>query len=153
MLKKTLILLTIILFLLVFQYIHTLKKNTQTSSGKTSEEIKTLIEQAKQGDVKSQIEVGLLYFRGQGVERDYQEAVKWYTKSAEQGYADAQFQLGQMYSSGEGVIEDYIEAYKWYLLAGMNGEEVADVKRTLQDKMTPEQIAQAQKLAKEFVEK
>ena len=39
---------------------------------------------------------------GQGVQKDYKEAVKWYRKAAEQGYAKAQFNLGFMYYKVKG---------------------------------------------------
>ena len=48
------------------------------------------------------------------------------------------------------AIEDYVEAYKWILLAGMNGEDVVDNKKWLTERMTPSQIAEAQRLAKKF---
>jgi len=35
-----------------------------------------------------------MYDRGQGVPKDYKEAVKWYRLAAEQGVPKAQFSLG-----------------------------------------------------------
>ena len=58
-----------------------------------------------------------MYGRGQGVVKDYQEAIKWFKLSAEQGYAQAQYNLGLMYSKGEGVPSDDKEAVKWYRLS------------------------------------
>ena len=57
-----------------------------------------------------------------------------------------------MYYDGKGVPQDYTKAYKWALLAQMNGNEDT-LKEELAYKMTPAQIAFAQKLAKEFTEK
>jgi hypothetical protein len=58
-----------------------------------------------------------------------------------------------MYHKGDGVPQDYIEAYKWFLLAGMNGATVTEIKEELAREMTSAQIAEAQKLAKEFTER
>ena len=45
---------------------------------------------ADQGYANAQNNLGVLYFKGQGVTQDYKEAVKWYRLSADQGDADAQ---------------------------------------------------------------
>ena len=63
------------------------------------------------------------------------------------------FYLAVLYYSGQGVIEDYIEAYKWTLLAAMNGYDVSEFKALLKEQMTTSQIAEGQRLAKEFAEK
>jgi uncharacterized protein len=59
--------------------------------------------------------------------------------------------LGVCFYTGTGVAKDYVEAYKWRLLAARQGFE--DAKRAmamLENKMTPEQIAEGQKLARNF---
>jgi len=114
------------------------------------QEIIQLEKTAVQGDAKSQYRLGFIYWRGQGVTKDNQEAVRWWKKAAEQGDAEAQANLGTMYELGEGVAENYIEAYKWYILAGAQGYKIAEIRDTLRGKMTAQQIAEAQKLAKEF---
>ena len=72
---------------------------------------------------------------------------------AEQDERDAQYNLGQSYTHGEGVTQDYVEAYKWWSIASANGDEVAKGDRDLISKsMTPNQIAEAQKLTREWIE-
>jgi hypothetical protein len=73
--------------------------------------------------------------------------------NATKGDANAQFNLGVMYYKSEGVPQDYVEAYKWVFIAGLNGMDVTTFKRTLFAKMTPAQIDEAQKRAKEFIAK
>jgi TPR repeat protein len=91
---------------------------------------------------------------GEGVLQDYKEAVKWWTKAAEQGYAKAQYNLGVMYSQGQGVLQDHAKAHMWYNIAAAHGLEQARTNRdTLAEKMTSEQIAEAQKMAREWMEK
>jgi len=51
------------------------------------------------GDPKAQNYLGVLYLKGDGVERDLKEAVYWFKKAAAQGNADAQYRLGTMYYS------------------------------------------------------
>jgi TPR repeat protein len=49
------------------------------------------------------------------------------------------------------VPKDYVQAHKWYSLAGANGHKKAAVHRDrLAKQMTPAQIAEAQKLAREW---
>ena len=52
-------------------------------------EIRRLFLAAEQGDADAQNNLGACYYHGQGVAKDYAEAVKWYNKAAEQGDAEA----------------------------------------------------------------
>ncbi len=109
---------------------------------------------AEQGDANAQLFLGIMYENGQGVPQDYAEAVKWYRKAAEQGQANAQYNLGIMYDKGESVPQDYIRAHMWFNLAAATGDETARKNRDLDAKrMTPAQISEAQKLAREWREK
>jgi TPR repeat protein len=106
---------------------------------------------AEQGLAPAQSNLGLMYAEGQGVPQDYIKAVQWYTKAAKQGYAKAQYNLGAMYANGYGVPEDYIEAYKWINLSAAQGEELAvKIRDILRKQMSPSQIAEAQRLSREF---
>ncbi len=83
------------------------------------------------------------------------EAVRWYRKAAKQGNSKAQSNLGLMYSNSEGVPQDYIEAHKWYNLAASRSQgevhENSVHNRDITEKrMTPAQVAEAQKLAREW---
>ena len=95
--------------------------------------------------------LGHCYADGLGVPQDYVEAVKWYHKAAEQNVAQAQHNLGMFYASGRGVPQDYVEAYKWYNLAAAQGNAFAMTNRDrIAQSMTPDQIAEAQELSREF---
>ena len=90
------------------------------------------------------------YFDGMGVPQDHQMALKWYKRPAERGHADAQIALGGTYAA----IEDYIAAYMWNEIAAKNKQKNSGQMRNLiESKMTPDQIAEAQKLARECVRK
>ena len=84
-----------------------------------------LLEAANNGDAEAQHKLGLLYYVGQGVPQDYQEARKWFEKAAAQNNVDGQYSLGFLYSKGQGVPQDYQEARKWYEKAAAQGDAQA----------------------------
>lgn len=77
-------------------------------------ELRQLMQAAMCGDVEAQTYLGYLYYEGEGVEQNYNEAVKWYKKAAKQDYAPAQLALGECYYFGECVEQDYKKAVYWY---------------------------------------
>ena len=106
---------------------------------------------AEQGHADAQLNLGVMYYKGEDVPQDYAEAVKWYRKAAEQGDASAQFNLGLSYCKGEGAPQDYVEAYKWANLSAAQGNTNAAKLRDLLTKgMTREQIAEGQRLSREW---
>jgi hypothetical protein len=105
---------------------------------------------AAQGNADAQVYLGSRFSDGQGVVQDYVEAVRWYKLAAEQGDADAQFYLGFMFIKGQGVAQDFTQAHMWFNLAAVSGDRDAVKFRDLTAaQMPPQQIAQAQKLARE----
>lgn len=107
---------------------------------------------AEQGNAHAQDALGFAYQNGVGVHRDVGEAAKWFRKSADQDNLDAQFNLGEMYELGEGVPPD-LRARVYVVHAGCltwhAGLRDAGHDRVAQQ-MSPEQIAEAQKLAREW---
>jgi hypothetical protein len=84
-------------------------------------------------------------------EGDYVIALKEWEPLAYRGDIEAQFALGMMYLNGDGVPRDEVHAYKWLNLAAADGD--VQVKTTIDlaaTRMMPDQIAEAQKLAREF---
>jgi uncharacterized protein len=117
-------------------------------------EFKTL---ADQGNTEGQYFLGLFYHNGFGVKRDQAEAVKWFLKAAQQGDARSQYYAGIMYAAGQGVAKDLPLANMWLSLSAANPkssyrdslytrEEIDKIEK----KMTPEQIAQAKDLTKNW---
>jgi TPR repeat protein len=106
---------------------------------------------AEQGDTDAQATLGAMYDYGQGVSQDYAEAVRWHRKAAEQGHAGAQHGLSYMYGTGQGVPQDHVLAHMWANLAAAQGEAGALHNRDgAANLMTSEQIAEAQRLAREW---
>ena len=100
----------------------------------------------------AQYRLGVCYNDGRGVIKDFSVAANWYRKAAEQNDANAQYNLGNLYANGYGVPKDYLQAYKWMNLASAQGQEYAKNELPLvEQKMTTEQIAEAQRRSAEFV--
>ena len=97
-----------------------------------------------------------MYAVGRGVPQDETEAVRWFRLAAEQGYRAAQYNLGRAYENGLGVPQDYVggshvarpcRAAVFRDGRDFYGEFRDDV---VAARMTPEQIAEAQRLAREW---
>jgi TPR repeat protein len=120
----------------------------------TIEDVERYRELAEQGDADGQLNLGHCYAFGWGVPEDDTEAVKWYRMAAEQGHAIGQLNLGLRYANGEGVPEDDVTAYMWLNLASAQGYPLAmPEKSELTERMTREQIAEGQKMSREWLEK
>jgi TPR repeat protein len=113
---------------------------------------------ADHGVAEAQREIGFMYYNGEGVPQNYADAVKWYHLAADQGLAGAQHDLGVMYLKGQGVPQDYVLAHMWFNLAASlspaskpDERDIAVNDRDLvASKMTAAQIAEAQKLARDW---
>ncbi len=109
---------------------------------------------AGQGNAEARTLLGAMYWRGEGVPRDHQEAARLYLLAAEQGYARAQNNIGFMYAFGEGIPpHDDVQAYKWLSLAvrgytAKNQERLDQARKdlaTVTARMTAAQIAEAER--------
>jgi len=111
---------------------------------------------ADRGVALAQNNLGIMYDNGRGVLQDYVEAVRWYSRAADQGNAGAQYNLGHMYAKGRGVPQDFVKAHKWFNLAssgfppGSDRENAVNSRNILAHAMTPTQIAEAQRSAREW---
>jgi uncharacterized protein len=111
---------------------------------------------ADQGNASAQFNLGFMHFNGLGVPSDYAAAMSWYRRAADQGNTAAQLDLGVMYLQGKGAPQDHVSAYMWFNLAAaaVPAVEFPNVAAAYRDevaaKMTPAQIAEAQRLAREW---
>jgi hypothetical protein len=77
--------------------------------------------------------------------------VRLFRELAENDNGDAQYDLGVLYANGRGVPQDYILAHMWLNLSAAKGDQQAsEARRTVAAQMSPEQLAEAQKLAREW---
>ena len=111
-------------------------------------------DRAEKVDAQSQYLLGSMYADGEnGLPEDHAEAVRWYLRSAEQGFALAQFNLWLMYAAGDGVPDDDVLAYMWFNLSAAQGTPGAQSnKDIIEQQMTSEQIAEAQRLSREWLD-
>jgi uncharacterized protein len=108
---------------------------------------------ADQGLAGAQFDLGFMYANGHGVPQNYEQALFWYREAADQGYAYAQDEVGSMYAKGQGVPQNYEQAYIWFdLAASREGGATIPIKNRdeVAAKMTSAQIAEAQRLAREW---
>jgi hypothetical protein len=133
---------------------------------------------AKQGLSEAQYNLALLYHHGRGgVMHSEDLAEKWYLLAAEQGHACAQYNLGALYEFRTIILKvladtttyrrgdllqgeykkyerAYIDAYKWYAIAASNNLKRATKNRDkLEPQLTPAELAEAKKLAREWIDK
>ena len=111
---------------------------------------------ANHGHASAQHALGFMYAKGKGVPQDAAEAVRWYRLAADQGHVGAQNNLGVSYAKGDGVPQDDIEAHMWANIAvAQSSGEDRDRRVKNRDidaaKMTAEQIAEAQRRAREWM--
>jgi TPR repeat protein len=110
--------------------------------------IRLLLPLAQQGNAQAQFYVAIAY----NTVKDYVRGAMWYRKSADQGDVGAQYDLGVMYELGQGVPQDYVLAYMWFNLAVSILPDDFMVKKRdeVATKMTPDQIAEGQKLSRNW---
>ena len=109
---------------------------------------------AERGNDGAQFSVGALHFAGVAVPKNRVEAAKWFRRAADQGHIGGQVYLALSYATGLGVPQDNVQAYMWLSVAAARGDQDAIGNRNrVARKMTPAQIAEAQKLAREWKSK
>ena len=92
-----------------------------------------------------------MYYHGVGVKQDHGTALKWYQLAANQNFADAQYNLGVMHLYGHGVPQSVVQAHAWWSMAAAQGDQGAIRHRDeLATKMSASQIAEAERLAREW---
>src|SRR5215471_16391558 len=83
---------------------------------------KELTPLAEKGNADAQFILAKMYWKGEGVLKDPDQAMKWFRASAVQGNADAQFFLGSIYLLPH---KDIAEGVKWVRLAAEQGNQDA----------------------------
>jgi len=110
---------------------------------------------AERGYVPAQMMLAKMHYEGQGVAVNHAEAARWYRQASYQGFPIAQYMLGTMYATGQGVAKDLVQAHMWLSLAGTQGNEATRqgtlrTRDLLAEQMTPEQIQEAERLARDW---
>jgi hypothetical protein len=130
-------------------------------------EIDALRARAEAGDAEAQYSLGVNYtwdFDGitsangeavPDVPVDDVEAARWFRLAADQGHVRAQTNLANRYENGRGVPQDYVQAHMWYNLVasrrtGGFSDSAVEARDKVGRRITPTQIAEAQRLATEW---
>lgn len=87
--------------------------------------LKEITPLARSGNADAQHLLGLMYYMGRGVARDYKQAFMWHHKAAMQGKADAEYVVGAMYYTGNSVPQDQKQAVAWFRKAAEQGHAEA----------------------------
>jgi TPR repeat protein len=75
-----------------------------------------------------------MYEQGQGVTKDYRQAMKWYMQAAAQNRPEAEYKVGTLYEHGFGVTPDKTQAIAWYQKSDQHGDPDAhDALKALQE--------------------
>jgi uncharacterized protein len=102
---------------------------------------------AKHGHGDAQFALATMYEHGRGVLQDFSKAARLYQASAKAGNKQAHVMLGELYARMEKVVL----AHKWFNLgAADNRSGAAERRDRIATRMTPAQIEQAQRLAREY---
>ena len=76
----------------------------------------------------AQLQIGLCYILGRGVEKSYQSALYYFKLAADQGMREAQNQIATLYENGQGITQSYHKALHYYKLAAHQGSAWAQVR-------------------------
>lgn len=120
-----------------------------------SEAVKWYRRAAENGHARAQQNLGVMYEEGAGVAQDFAEAAKWYRLSAEQGNVFAKLNLGILNERGTpGAPRDLVQSHMWYNLAAAQGHaDAGQLRDDVAGNMTPQQVAEAQRMAQEWLAK
>ncbi|GEM_PF-835530 len=124
--KKTLMRWLLVLSFIMGNSIYSYADVVNTlEESKYTQEFWKLYTDALRGDKIAQFQVGVIYERGLGVDKNETLAAQWYEKSALQGHIDAQYNIGIMYISGRGVEQNEGSSMMWLSLAAKQGDKEA----------------------------
>ena len=107
---------------------------------------------ADQGNAVAQYNLGVSYWFGSGIAKNYAKAVNFWKLSAQQGNADALLNLGIAYQEGgKGVNKNDAYAYVLFNEAASKNETASEKLQKLESTMSVEEINKAQELSIEDV--
>ncbi len=108
------------------------------------------------GEAAALFNLAVMYDQTQVVPKNEAKSLWWLHKAATEGNPIAQRKLGRLYANGKAVQKDWVRAYAWFDLAALTkdhpNQEDRKMRDEIQKQMTPQQLAQAQKLSAELFE-
>lgn len=73
-----------------------------------------LLKSANEGNAQSQFELGLIYYQGKEIAKNYDNAFSWFSKASQNNHPGSSFYLGIMYMDGNGTDKDCAQSLKYY---------------------------------------
>lgn len=101
----------------------TFLKPADQGLGVSFQQLKTMAEY--QGDANAQFTLGMMYYNGQGIKKDFKTAAEMFRLAAGQRHREAQYYQGVMFEYGLGVTKNENTAAEWYSLAAGQGHLIA----------------------------
>jgi TPR repeat protein len=107
--------------------------------------------EAGEGNKEAFYNIGLLYFFGNGVEKNLPLAFEYCQKAAFMGSPRAQNNLAFMYIEGLGVKKSYIYSYVWASIAIKHGYNSQLIRDDAKIQLTPAMLRDARKLFTDII--
>ena len=107
--------------------------------------------EADEGNKEAFYNIGLLYFFGNGVEKNLSLAFEYCQKAAFMGSPRAQNNLAFMYIKGLGVEKSYIDSYVWATVAIKHGYNSQLIRDDARIQLTPAMLRDARKLITDII--
>ena len=107
--------------------------------------------EADEGNKEAFYNIGLLYFFGNGVEKNLSLAFEYCQKAAFMGSPRAQNNLAFMYIKGLGVEKSYIDSYVWATVAIKHGYNSQLIRDDARIQLTPAMLRDARKLFTDII--
>jgi len=133
--------------------------NAAYHQGKYEIAAKHIVPLAKSGYHQAEELLGIMYHNGQGVPKDFEQAVFWLSKAAEANRPLAQHHLATMSFLGEGIPPDGVKALMWMHIAIQHYPDGLERRRALEDRnniyaqLSRRDKDRALALAREWLEK
>jgi len=95
------------------------------TAGNYEQALRLWLPLAEKDDADAQYNLGILYMKGLGVEKNLKTAFIWYKRASANGHTDAMFNLGSMYNKGKVIVRSTKDANRWWLKAAELGNDAA----------------------------
>jgi TPR repeat protein len=122
----------------------------------SEQRLEALLARAEEGHSAFQVEVADSYRFGIGVPKDIDLAIRMYERATAARDDYAAYALGNIYAGGETGTVELSRAYMWYSIAEQvasdEDEELRRLKIETSKGMTSDQIAEAERMAREWLE-
>ncbi len=92
------------------------------SSEINDEDLNTILDKAKEGNIENELFAGILYLRGERIQQDIVKAMEYLDKSSRAGNVNAQKLLAKEFLSGIVFPHDHKRAFELFEKAAYNGD-------------------------------